>query len=72
MVLTLKATITMPGVGGLRTERIVRLSPEGVEAQEKFPMELYWCSLGQILGGQDDLLKCVGLPRTKDLSAFSR
>lgn len=42
MVFTLKATITVPGVGGLRTERIVRLSPEGVEALDLFPMELYW------------------------------
>ncbi len=42
MVFTLKATITVPGVGGLRTERIVRLAPEGVEALDEFPMELYW------------------------------
>jgi Xaa-Pro aminopeptidase len=42
MVFTLKATITVPGVGGLRTERIVRLSEAGVEALDKYPMELYW------------------------------
>ena len=42
MVFTLKATITVPGVGGLRTERIVRLSASGVEALDKYPMELYW------------------------------
>jgi Xaa-Pro aminopeptidase len=42
MVFTLKATITVPGVGGLRTERIVRIRPGGVEALDNFPMELYW------------------------------
>lgn len=42
MVFTLKATITVPGVGGLRTERIVRLSETGVEALDRYPMELYW------------------------------
>jgi Xaa-Pro aminopeptidase len=42
MVFTLKSTITVPGVGGLRTERIVRLSDTGVEALDKYPMELYW------------------------------
>ena len=42
MVFTLKATITVPGVGGLRTERIVRLSPGGVEPLDKFPMVLFW------------------------------
>ena len=42
MVFTLKATITVPGVGGLRTERIVRLTEDGVEALDKYPMELYW------------------------------
>lgn len=42
MVFTLKATITVPGLGGLRTERIVRLRPDGVETLDKFPMELYW------------------------------
>jgi len=48
MVFTLKATITVPGVGGLRTERIVRVLPEGhesgkgIEALDQFPMELYW------------------------------
>lgn len=42
MVFTLKATITVPGIGGLRTERIVRLAPGGVEALDQFPMELHW------------------------------
>jgi Xaa-Pro aminopeptidase len=42
MVFTLKATITVPEVGGLRTERIVRLAPGGVEVLDQFPMELYW------------------------------
>jgi Xaa-Pro aminopeptidase len=42
MVFTLKATITVPGVGGLRTERIVRLTAAGCEPLDVFPMELYW------------------------------
>lgn len=42
MVFTLKSTITVPNVGGLRTERIVRLSSTGVEALDQFPMELHW------------------------------
>ena len=42
MVFTLKSTITVPDVGGLRTERIVRLSRSGVEALDKFPMKLHW------------------------------
>ncbi|MDQ2803604.1 MAG: M24 family metallopeptidase [Pseudomonadota bacterium] len=42
MVFTLKATITVPDVGGLRTERIVRLTPRGVDVLDNFPMELYW------------------------------
>lgn len=42
MVFTLKATITVPEVGGLRTERIVRLTRDGVEALDQFPMELHW------------------------------
>jgi Xaa-Pro aminopeptidase len=42
MVFTLKATITVPDVGGLRTERIVRLTNSGVEALDQFPMELHW------------------------------
>lgn len=42
MVFTLKATITVPGVGGLRTERIVRLTEDGCEPLDVFPMELYW------------------------------
>jgi Xaa-Pro dipeptidase len=42
MVFTLKATITVPGVGGLRTERIVRLTATGCEPLDVFPMELYW------------------------------
>lgn len=42
MVFTLKSTITVPNVGGLRTERIVRLTAGGVEALDKFPMECHW------------------------------
>lgn len=42
MVFTLKSTITVPDVGGLRTERIVRLKAGGVEALDQFPMELHW------------------------------
>ena len=42
MVFTLKSTITVPNVGGLRTERIVRLKAGGVEALDQFPMELHW------------------------------
>ncbi|MFA9440183.1 M24 family metallopeptidase [Uliginosibacterium sp. sgz301328] len=42
MVFTLKATITVPEVGGLRTERIVRLTAKGVETLDKFPMVLHW------------------------------
>ena len=42
MVFTLKSTITVPNVGGLRTERIVRLSAGGVEALDQFPMECHW------------------------------
>ena len=42
MVFTLKATITVPEIGGLRTERIVRLAPGGVDVLDSFPMELHW------------------------------
>jgi Xaa-Pro aminopeptidase len=42
MVFTLKATITVPDVGGLRTERIVRLTASGVDVLDDFPMELHW------------------------------
>jgi Xaa-Pro aminopeptidase len=42
MAFTLKATITVPNVGGLRTERIVRLSGSGCEALDSFPMRLHW------------------------------
>ena len=42
MVFTLKSTITVPDVGGLRTERIVRLTRSGIEVLDKFPMELHW------------------------------
>ena len=42
MVFTLKSTITVPNVGGLRTERIVRLKAGGVETLDQFPMELHW------------------------------
>jgi Xaa-Pro aminopeptidase len=42
MVFTLKATITVPGVGGLRTERIVHLAASGAEPLDRFPMRLHW------------------------------
>jgi Xaa-Pro aminopeptidase len=42
MVFTLKATITVPEVGGLRTERIVRLTASGCEPLVAFPMRLDW------------------------------
>lgn len=41
-VFTLKATINVPDVGGLRTERIVHLGPEGLETLDSFPMRNYW------------------------------
>jgi Xaa-Pro aminopeptidase len=41
MVFTLKATINVPDAGGLRTERIVRLTSDGVETLDKFPMRNY-------------------------------
>lgn len=42
MVFTLKATINVPDLGGLRTERIVRLTDSGIEALDEFPMRNYW------------------------------
>ncbi len=42
MVFTLKATITVPGVGGLRTERIVHLADTGADPLDTFPMRLHW------------------------------
>lgn len=42
MVFTLKATITVPDIGGLRTEHIVRLSRGGIETLDRFPLELHW------------------------------
>jgi Xaa-Pro aminopeptidase len=42
MVFTLKATITVPEVGGLRTERIVHLAETGADPLDAFPMRLYW------------------------------
>jgi Xaa-Pro aminopeptidase len=42
MVFTLKATITVPGVGGLRTERIVHLVETGADPLDAFPMRLHW------------------------------
>jgi Xaa-Pro aminopeptidase len=41
-VFTLKATINVPDVGGLRTERIVHLSPTGLETLDSFPMRNFW------------------------------
>lgn len=40
MVFTLKATITVPGVGGVRSERIVRVTAQGCEALDEYPMRL--------------------------------
>lgn len=42
MVFTLKATITVPNVGGLRTERIIRVTENGSEALDNFPMRNLW------------------------------
>ncbi len=42
MVFTLKATITVPRVGGLRIERVVRITKTGCEALDQFPMRLHW------------------------------
>ena len=42
MVFTLKATITVPEVGGLRTERIVRVTDAGCEPLDMFPMRNHW------------------------------
>jgi Xaa-Pro aminopeptidase len=41
MVFTLKATITVPGIG-LRTERIVHLAGTGADPLDMFPMRLHW------------------------------
>ena len=42
MVFTLKATINVSGLGGLRSERIVHLAPEGADPLDLFPMRNYW------------------------------
>ena len=42
MVFTLKTTINVPKLGGLRTERIVHLSAEGADPLDLFPMRNYW------------------------------
>lgn len=42
MVFTLKATITVPGQGGVRTERIVRVTESGAEAFDQFPLRNHW------------------------------
>jgi Xaa-Pro aminopeptidase len=42
MVFTLKATITVPVLGGLRTERIVHLAETGADPLDAFPMRLHW------------------------------
>jgi Xaa-Pro aminopeptidase len=42
MVFTLKATITVPALGGLRTERIVHLAETGADPLDAFPMRLHW------------------------------
>lgn len=42
MVFTLKATINKPGVGGLRTERIVYLTQEDARPLDEAPMRNHW------------------------------
>lgn len=42
MVFTLKATINVPGVGGLRTERVVHLTESGAQPLDTFPMRNHW------------------------------
>lgn len=42
MVFTLKATINVPGVGGLRTERLVHLTEHGANPLDRFPMRNHW------------------------------
>ncbi|WP_168205703.1 M24 family metallopeptidase [Georgenia yuyongxinii] len=42
MVFTLKATINKPGVGGLRTERLVHLTEDGASPLDQFPMRNHW------------------------------
>jgi len=42
MVFTLKATINVPDVGGLRTERLVHLTDNGPEPLDTFPMRNHW------------------------------
>lgn len=42
MVFTLKATINVPEVGGIRTERIVHVTSEGAEPLDTFPMRNHW------------------------------
>lgn len=41
-VFTLKATINVPEIGGLRSEHIVHFSEDGLELLDKFPMRNYW------------------------------
>jgi Xaa-Pro dipeptidase len=42
MVFTLKTTINVPKIGGVRSERIVHLSAEGADPLDLFPMRNYW------------------------------
>lgn len=42
MVFTLKATINKPGIGGLRTERVVHLTEDGATPLDQFPMRNHW------------------------------
>ena len=42
MVFTVKTTIGVPGVGGLRNEHIVHLTPTGSEKLDEFPLRNYW------------------------------
>lgn len=42
MVCTIKATINVPDVGGLRTEHIVHITESGCELLDEFPMRNHW------------------------------
>ncbi len=42
MVFTLKSAINVPGLGGVRSERIVHLAADGADPLDLFPMRNYW------------------------------
>ena len=42
MVFTLKSAINVPGLGGVRSEHVVHLAPEGADPLDLFPMRNYW------------------------------